>query len=180
MPTRARERLVQTAEDLFYADGIRAVGVERLLEASGVGRASFYRHFASKDDLVETVLTERDQAWRRLLAEGVAARGGHPLAVFDFLAERFARADYRGCAFINAMAEVGDADAAVYELARAHKAAVTEYLAGLLDKAGYRESETLAAQLMLLIDGALVTALRERSAEPALRAKAIATALLGG
>ncbi|WP_191245599.1 TetR/AcrR family transcriptional regulator [Amycolatopsis deserti] len=179
MPTRARERLVQTAEDLFYAEGIRAVGVERLLEESGVGRASFYRHFASKDDLVETVLSERDRQWRQLLAEGVAARGDHPLAVFDFLAERFARADYRGCAFINAMAEIGDADAAVYRLARAHKAAVTDYLAGLLEKAGYASSATLAAQLMLLIDGALVTALRERSAEPAHRAKAVAEALLG-
>ncbi|GHE99119.1 TetR family transcriptional regulator [Amycolatopsis deserti] len=170
---------MQTAEDLFYAEGIRAVGVERLLEESGVGRASFYRHFASKDDLVETVLSERDRQWRQLLAEGVAARGDHPLAVFDFLAERFARADYRGCAFINAMAEIGDADAAVYRLARAHKAAVTDYLAGLLEKAGYASSATLAAQLMLLIDGALVTALRERSAEPAHRAKAVAEALLG-
>ncbi|UQS22042.1 TetR/AcrR family transcriptional regulator [Amycolatopsis thermalba] len=179
MPTRARERLVETAEDLFYAEGIRAVGVERLLEESGVGRASFYRHFASKDDLVETVLSERDRQWRQALAEGVAARGDHPLAVFDFLAERFARADYRGCAFINAMAELGDTDTAVYRLARAHKAAVTDYLAGLLEKAGYASSAALAAQLMLLIDGALVTALRERSAEPAHRAKAVATALLG-
>jgi len=158
---------------------IRAVGVERLLDVSGVGRASFYRHFTSKDDLVETVLSARDRQWRQALADGVAGRGGHPLAVFDFLAERFARADYRGCAFIDAMAEVGDADAAVYQLARAHKAAVTGYLAGLLEEAGHAPSEPLAAQLMLLVDGALVTALRERSAEPARRAKAIATALLG-
>ncbi|TVT30611.1 helix-turn-helix transcriptional regulator [Amycolatopsis rhizosphaerae] len=166
------------AEDLFYAEGIQAVGVERLLETSGVGRASFYRHFAGKDELVETVLSSRGQQWRRLLAEGVARRGGGPLAVFDFLADRFAREDYRGCAFINAMAEVGDADAAVYTLARQHKAAVTDYLDGLLEEAGHAGHAELAEQLMLLVDGALVAALRERGPAPAHRAKKIASALL--
>ena len=68
MPVNARERLLETAERLFYAEGIRAVGVERILEESGVGRASFYRHFASKDDLVVEVLRRRDEAWRAWLA----------------------------------------------------------------------------------------------------------------
>src|SRR2546421_9625095 len=103
MATRARQRLLETAEELFYADGIRAVGLERILSTSGVGRASFYRHFTGKDELVVAVLRERDRQWRAWLADRVAALGGQPLCVFDALAERFARADFRGCAFINAM-----------------------------------------------------------------------------
>ncbi|WP_280240756.1 TetR/AcrR family transcriptional regulator [Nocardia abscessus] len=63
MATRAKQRLLTTAEDLFYAEGIRAVGIDRLLHESGVGRASFYRHFASKDDLVVAVLEDRDRRW---------------------------------------------------------------------------------------------------------------------
>src|SRR5437660_1647306 len=98
MATRARERLLDAAEELFYAEGVRAVGVERILAESGVGRASFYRHFASKDDLVVAVLRRRDQAWRAWLAERVDALGGKPLDVFAALAERFACADFRGCA----------------------------------------------------------------------------------
>ncbi|MBT2212140.1 MULTISPECIES: TetR/AcrR family transcriptional regulator [Actinomadura] len=177
MPTRARERLVQAAEDLFYAEGIHAVGVERLLERSGVGRASFYRHFASKDDLVAAFLRERDETWRRALAEDVAARGDEPLAVFDALEAGFGD-DYRGCSFINAMAEIADTDHAVYSLAEDHKRAVTGYVDGLLAKAGYAEHAELAEQFVLLLDGAIVTAQRLRTPEPARRARAIAETLL--
>jgi AcrR family transcriptional regulator len=178
MATRARERLVRAAEDLFYAEGIHAVGVERLLAESGVGRASFYRHFASKDDLIATVLRERDAKWRRALAGAVTARGGHPLAVFDAMAADFGGDDYRGCSFINAMAEIADTGHAVYLLADEHKRAVTEYVDGLLAKAGYAERTGLADQFVLLMDGAIVTALRTRSPEPARRARTIAETLL--
>ncbi|TDC74029.1 TetR family transcriptional regulator [Actinomadura sp. 7K507] len=177
MATRARERLVQAAEDLFYAEGIRAVGVERLLERSGVGRASFYRHFASKDDLVTAVLRERDEKWRQALAEDVASRGDDPLALFDALEASFDD-DYRGCSFINAMAEIADTDHAVYRLAEEHKRAVTDYVGELLAKAGHAEHADLAAQFVLLLDGAIVTALRLRSPEPARRARTIAETLL--
>ncbi|MEU6238022.1 helix-turn-helix domain-containing protein, partial [Kitasatospora sp. NPDC047058] len=67
MATQARARLLSTAEDLFYAEGVRAVGVDRILTESGVGRASFYRHFAGKDDLVVAVLQGRDERWRQWL-----------------------------------------------------------------------------------------------------------------
>ncbi|MEV0087753.1 helix-turn-helix domain-containing protein [Saccharopolyspora sp. NPDC050642] len=178
MATRARERLVEAAEQLFYTEGIRAVGVERLVAASGVGRASFYRHFDSKDDLVVTMLRGyADGVLERLKAD-VANRGGGPLAVFDSFAERFAAPDFRGCASINTMVEMADPDSAAHRVAAEHKEEVTDYLDGLLAEAGYRGHRQLAEQLMLLIDGANVTALRERTAEPAKRAKAIAAALL--
>ncbi|MCG5213142.1 TetR/AcrR family transcriptional regulator [Streptosporangium sp. KLBMP 9127] len=178
MPTRARARLVQTAVDLFYAEGIRAVGVERLLAVSGVGRASFYRHFSSKDDLVMAVLRDRDEDWRRWLTEEVTARGGAPLTAFDALAARFERDDFRGCAFANAMAEIADPASPVHQVAAHHSRQVAAYLESLLTAAGHTDPAALARQFVLLIDGANVGALREHSAEPARRARAVAAALL--
>ncbi|WP_436773082.1 TetR/AcrR family transcriptional regulator [Yinghuangia sp. YIM S09857] len=179
MPVKARERLLVTAEDLFYAEGIRAVGVERILSESGVGRASFYRHFPGKDDLVVAVLQGRDLRWRSWLAERVAAHGGGPLAVFDALAERFAAADFRGCAFINTMVESADPDSAAHRVAAEHKAAVTDYVRELLADDGAADPDALAGSFVLLMDGAIVTALRERTIEPAARAREVAEALLG-
>ncbi|MEV7010941.1 TetR/AcrR family transcriptional regulator [Streptosporangium sp. NPDC051022] len=178
MPTRARERLMDTAEELFYAQGVRAVGVEQILTASKVGRASFYRHFPSKDDLVVAVLERRDLRWREWLAERVAAHGGEPLAVFDALAERFARADFRGCAFINTMIEAADPGSPAHRVAAGHKARVTGYVESLLSAAGHRDPAALAPRFVMLMDGAIVTALRERSPGPAERAREIAATLL--
>ncbi|WP_225731983.1 MULTISPECIES: TetR/AcrR family transcriptional regulator [unclassified Nocardia] len=182
MATRARQRLLDTAEELFYVEGVRAVGLERLLQESGVGRASFYRHFASKDDLVVAVLTERDQRWLAWLREAVADKTSdpvdRPLAVFDALAERFARDDFRGCAFINTMIEVADRDCAAHQVADRHKQHVAEYLAELLTAAGQPDASTLAKEFALLVDGAIVTALREGTPEAAARARAIAERLL--
>ncbi|OKH92979.1 TetR/AcrR family transcriptional regulator [Streptomyces uncialis] len=178
MATHARERLIDTAGALFFAEGIRAVGVERLLADSGIGRASFYRHFASKDDLVVAVLERRDTDWRRWLAAEVEARGRDPLALFDALADDAARGDFRGCAFINALAESADADGPVHRLAVAHKRAVTGFVAGLLAEAGQSGPEALARRFVLLMDGATVTVVRERDAAPLREARAIAAGLM--
>lgn len=178
MATRARERLLDTAEELFYAEGIRAVGLERILAVSGAGRASFYRHFASKDDLVAAVLRRRDEAWRGWLAERVEAHGGQPLAVFDALAERFARKDFRGCAFINTMVESADPDSEAHQIAAEHKARVTAYVERLLREHGAVDPAGTARRFILLMDGAIVTALREGSAEPAARAREVAEGLV--
>lgn len=178
MPVKARERLLATAEDLFYAEGVRAVGVERILAESGVGRASFYRHFASKDDLVVAVLAGRDARWRQWLAERVEALGGGPLTVFDALAERFAERDFRGCAFINTMVETADPDSPAHRVAARHKERVIELLTRILTDAGAPEPAGLAVEFALLVDGAIVTALRERTPAAAHRARSVAAALL--
>ena len=171
-----------TAEELFYAEGIRAVGVERILAESGVGRASFYRHFASKDDLVVAVLAGRDERWRSWLREAVDSRelppAERPTAVFDALADRFARNDFRGCAFINTMVEAADRDSAAHQVAAEHKRKVTAYMDGLLDDADRPDHESLAEEFVLLVDGAIVTAVREGKPDAALRAGRIARTLL--
>ncbi len=158
MPTAARDRLIAAAERLFYAEGVRAVGVERLLAESGVGRASFYRHFPGKDDLVVTVLGGRLARWRDDLVAAVEARGGGVLAVFDVLADQAADPAFRGCAAINAMVEVADRDSAAHRVAVDHKERLAAYLRTLTDDA------ERARELLLLIDGALVSALRDPGA----------------
>ncbi|KJK58545.1 TetR/AcrR family transcriptional regulator [Saccharothrix sp. ST-888] len=183
MPSQARERLLVAAERLFYEEGVRAVGIERILSDSGVGRASFYRHFPSKDELVVEVLRRRDANWRAWLAETVEASplglADLPLALFDGLAERFAAADFRGCAFINTMVEEADHDSAAHRVAHEHKEKVIEFLDRLLAAGGYRDHLALARQLALLGDGAIITALREATPEAATRARTVAAALLG-
>lgn len=178
MPTHARDRLLDAARQLFYAEGVRAVGIDRLLTVSGIGRASFYRHFTSKDELVTTVLRREADDYTAWLHGVVEAGGGDPLAVFDGLAERFAAADYRGCAAINAMVEIYDVTDPAHELAAGHKRNVTAYLDTVLAAAGHAAHEELAERFMLLIDGANVTALRERTPAAARRAKEIAALLL--
>jgi AcrR family transcriptional regulator len=173
---------METAEDLFYAEGVRAVGVERILSESGVGRASFYRHFAGKDDLVVAVLEARDRAWLDWLTTAVTAAtddpAQRPLAVFDALSERFSRKEFRGCAFINTIVEAADATSPAHRAADRHKRRVIAYLTELLAAAGQPDPEGLARQFALLIDGALVTAVRESSPDAAARAGEVAARLL--
>lgn len=158
MPTAARDRLIAAADRLFYAEGIRAVGVERLLAESGVGRASFYRHFPGKDELVVTVLGERLSRWRAALAADVSARGGGVLDVFDVLAEQATDAGFRGCAAINAMVEAADRGSVVHQVAADHKEQLAVYLQTLTGDA------ERAQELLLVVDGALVTSLRDPGA----------------
>ena len=176
MPTDARARLLATAEEMFYAEGVRAVGVEALLARSGVGRASFYRHFPGKDDLVVAAIEASGTRFRAWLADEVATRGGHPLAVFDALDVQVASPGFRGCAAINAMVEAAEPTSPAHRAAADHKRSVTDYLDGLLSAAGYTGHARLAEQLMLLVDGVMVTALRRPGAAP--DARRIAEALL--
>lgn len=179
VPTRARDRLLDTAEELFYAQGAAATGVEQILEASGVGRASFYRHFAGKEELELAVLAQRRRRWATEFVPRVRALGGHPLDVFDVLAARLEETGFRGCAFLNAMVEVPDPQAAVHRVAVDQKEDQQRFFADLLAEHGYPDPDgRLAARLQLLYDGASVTGIRERSGLPALEAREMAQLLL--
>ncbi|MER7756292.1 TetR/AcrR family transcriptional regulator [Kitasatospora sp. NPDC097643] len=178
MAVNARARLLSTAESLFYANGIRAVGVERILSESGVGRASFYRHFTGKEALVVAVLEGRDERWRSWLSERVAAHGGHPLNIFDALFERFSAQDYRGCVAINTMTEIADPASPARRMAALHKTRVITLVEQLMRDADVPQPGVRARQFALLMDGAIVTALREGTPDAAVRARSIAEALL--
>lgn len=177
-----RDRILDTATDLFYRRGIRATGVDTIIAASGVAKRTFYTHFASKDELVLAFVALRDVRWRAWLEEAVARLARtpeeRPLAVFDALAERLAAPDYRGCAQINTMVETADRRHPAHQAAAAHKARVRDYLRRLIAEAGYAGAEALAEQFSLLVDGALVVGWREGTPRAARVARTIAARLL--
>lgn len=159
-----RRRLLDAADGLFYAGGIRATGVGAIAEGAGVTKMTFYSHFASKDELVADYLRERDARWRELL-EGTLAKHEAPLdkllAVFDAYRESVVSGELRGCAFVNFAAEFPNREHPARRVAREHKAELRRRLAGLAAEAGAEEPEALAERLFVLLEGAFVTAAME-------------------
>ena len=160
----ARERILATAHDLFYRDGIRATGVDRLIAESGVAKLTFYRHFASKDVLVREFLDFRHRRWMAWFIDALGRHGaaspaeGHArlLLLADVLQEWTEQPDFRGCAFINSVVEIAQALPEAVDIARAHKAEMTQVIAELLPDGATRE--LLADAAALVFDGAIVRA----------------------
>jgi len=178
----ARERILAAASDLFYREGVRAIGVDAVVERAGVAKASLYHHFRSKDELAAAVLRRRDERWLAWLEGAVRSRADSPkgqiLAVFEALEDWFASDDFRGCGFINAAAEFPDPTHPVREVAREHKKAVRAYLRELTTAAGEHDPTRIAEQLFLLMEGAIVTAYLEGGTLPARTASTAAEALV--
>jgi AcrR family transcriptional regulator len=168
------DAVLDAAERLFYARGVGAVGMADVRTLAGVSLKRLYRLFASKDELLLAVLDRRDVAWRERLAGFVSERGGGPLAVFDWLELWVSEPDFRGCAWINAFGELGAVSPAVLDRVRGHKAAFRTYLIGLAP------SVDVADQLMLLFEGATVTAAITGSPQAARQARVAATVILKG
>ncbi len=156
----ARERLLRTASDLFYREGIHAVGVDRIVTEADVTRATFYRHFPGKEDLVEAYIGVEDASIRGLLEDARATAAADPRAlaeaVVEGIADDVARHHTRGCPFINAAAEYPDEASPVRTAVRDHR----EWFRGTLQEvaaaAGVADPEAAAGQLVLLRDAAMV------------------------
>ncbi len=184
----ARERIVRAAGDLFYAEGIHAVGVDRVTAAAGVAKATLYQQFRSKDELVAACLQRRAEHWRASVADPVLALPGSAArrvgAVFERLGEAFAAPGYRGCPFINAAAEYPGPDGPVAAAIAAHRAQVrglfAELLAELLAGVPAARRAALTDQLVLLYDGTMVGAQLDQGPRAARRARAAARQLLEG
>ncbi len=159
-PSAARQRILTTAFRLFYAHGIRAVGVDRIIAESGVAKATFYKHFPAKDALVVAYLDTVDGLWSQQLHDAAEAAGPAPgdqlVGMFDALAHACRREGYRGCAFINAAAE-NEAGTPVHDRTLAHKAAVREWVRDLAAQAGATDPDRLSRSLTLLLDGGLAS-----------------------
>jgi AcrR family transcriptional regulator len=177
----ARERILDTAFRLFYAKGIRAVGVDLIIAESGVAKATFYKHFPAKDDLVVAYLDKVDGVWTGQLREAAEAAGPEPaqqlVGLFDALRSACRREGYRGCAFINAAAE-SQPGTAVHDRTIAHKDAVLEWVHGLAQRAGASDPANLARSLTLLLDGGLASGSLDASPEAPEAAQATARTLV--
>lgn len=180
----ARERIVRAAGDLFYAEGIHAVGVDRVTAAAGVAKATLYQQFRSKDELVAACLQRRAEHWRASVADPVLALSGSAArrvgAVFERLGEAFAAPGYRGCPFINAAAEYPGPDGPVAAAIAAHRAQVRGLFAELLAGVPAARRAALTDQLVLLYDGTMVGAQLDQGPRAARRARAAARQLLEG
>ena len=157
-----RARILAVARELFYRDGIRAVGVDAIAEAAGTNKMTLYRHFPSKDELVADYLRECARLaaanWDRLEAE----HPGDPLAQLRGwiarMAERVAHADERGCPLVNAAVELPEKTHPARRVIEEFKTAERAWLIGICRASGLREPELLADELHLLLEGARVTA----------------------
>jgi AcrR family transcriptional regulator len=180
----ARERILDTAYELFSRRGTRAVGVDTIIAESGVAKMTLYRNFASKDALILEFLKRRDELWTRAWLQGEAeARADTPagriLAIFDVFGEWFARDDFEGCAFINVMLELDDRESPVRVACVQHLAAIRGFVRGQLVEAGVPDDDSahVAAQVHMLMKGSIVAA-GEGDVQAAARAREVCELLL--
>ncbi|HTB50400.1 MAG TPA: TetR/AcrR family transcriptional regulator [Solirubrobacteraceae bacterium] len=175
-----RERLLQAASELFYAEGIQSVGIDRVIERAGVAKASLYSTFGSKEQLVGAYLDARHAKVLGRLRAAVDA-GEDPieriLAVFDAQAQLFGEPDYHGCAFIAATAEA-PAGGRVDEAAESYRGDIRALFTELAAAAGAPDPVLLASQLQLVYDGGGLAAKMDQNPDIATPARAAASALI--
>jgi AcrR family transcriptional regulator len=178
----ARDRILNTAYELFSRHGIRAVGIDRIITESGVAKMSLYRNFPSKDELVLAFLAEREKRWTRDWLQAEARRRGETgaerlLAIFDVFGEWFAQADFEGCSFINVLLEFTERDHPVRNASAAHLASIRGYLREQAEDAGVENPDALAAEWHILMKGSIVAA-SEGDTQAAHRARRVGELLL--
>jgi len=169
-----KERILETADRLFYLQGIRAVGVDTIAAEIGISKRTLYNHFPSKDELISAYLARRFRqppSTDQPPAEQI-------LGTFDSLERRFASKDFRGCPFVNAVAELGPEDKAVRKIAVAFKESRRVWFRDLLMQLNVANADDLATQLTLLVDGSIAQDLVRDDPLMARAAKAAARVLL--
>ncbi|QKW05414.1 TetR/AcrR family transcriptional regulator [Streptomyces sp. NA04227] len=178
----AREKLVGIASGLFYENGVRAVGIDEVVRRSGMAKASLYRWFPSKDDLVLAVLQRRDDAFWSAW-DDIAARHPEPRDELDaqlsWMQDLAAQENYRGCAFVNTAAEYEGSPSSVRDRCLAHEEELRRRLRALTARLGRTGSDQLADQLHLAIVGAFATGGLYAGSGPAGQLTSLADVLLG-
>jgi AcrR family transcriptional regulator len=180
--TTPRERILEAAYELFSKRGIRAVGTDEILEKADVARATLYRHFGSKEELVLAFLQRREQRWTREFVEAEARRRGSTsrarlLAIFDIFDEWFHRDDFEGCSFINTLLETADRSLPVGKASAAHLEYIRSIVCTLAEQAGVPDGRSFARSWHILMKGSIVAA-GEGDVLAAQRARAMAEDLL--
>lgn len=157
--TPAKERILDTADRLFYRDGFRAVGIDTIIAEAGVAKMTLYRHFPSKDDLIVAYLEKSNQVfWERLEQQtsGIADPTEQLIAIFSGIEQFASRPENLGCTFQAVASDFPDAEHPGHQVAIAHKRAVRQRLADLAHQADLTQPDELANQLLLLLDGAMI------------------------
>jgi len=180
-PIAARDRILETSYELFSRRGVQAVGIDELIARAGVAKATLYRHFPSKDDLVLAFLRLREERWTRGWVEREARqRAADPeeqlLAIFDAFDEWFHREDFEACSFINVLLELGPAHP-VGRASAQHLENIRTVVRRLADEAGLRDSDSFARSWHILMKGSIVSA-TEGDVAAARRAREMAKRLI--
>jgi AcrR family transcriptional regulator len=178
----ARERILDTAYELFSRHGTRAVGVDRIIAECGIAKMTLYRNFPSKDELILAFLDRRDELWTRAWLQAEAQRRGSSaaqrlLAIFDTFEDWFREENFEGCSFINVMLEVVEPDSPVRQASVRHLEAIRGFVSGLAEEAGIQDPDGFARQWHILMKGSIVSA-AEGDLEAAARARQLGTLLL--
>lgn len=177
-----RDQLLRNALDLFYRNGFHATGMDLVAAETGVSKTSIYNHFRSKEELILAVLRLRDEEFRNWLCRRLQERGKSPRgqleALFEVLEEWFEQPQFRGCMFIKASAEYQGAQDPINVQSAEHKRLLRAHFCALASQAGATDPETLARQLMLLKEGAIVQASIQHSSASARDAGVMARLLI--
>jgi AcrR family transcriptional regulator len=180
--SEARQRILETADRLFYQDGIRAVGIDRIIAEAGVAKMSLYKHFQSKDDLILAVLQHREQnvlEFFRSAMERHGKKAKTPLrAFFAALKDFFESPGFRGCPFQNAAVELADPAHPGTEFVRGHKQRFSEFLRGLVEQTVGKAAAKVAPAVNILVEGAIITAVIQGNPDAADVARDAALKLL--
>jgi AcrR family transcriptional regulator len=178
----ARQRILDSAYELFSRRGIRAVGIDEVITNASVAKATLYRHFDSKDALVLAFLQQREQLWTRNWVEAEARRRGDTpeeqlLAIFDLFDEWFRKDDFEGCSFINVLLEMNDRESVVGKACTEHLITIRSIIRTLAEEAHLRDPDQFAHSWHILMKGSIVAA-GEGDREAARRAQAMARLLI--
>ena len=181
-PPSSRDRILSAASRLFAEGGVRATGVDALIASAGVAKATFYRHFPSKDDLIVAWLEDSRTRWFegvRATAEATASTPDDVIpAFFDALVDWLEAGDFKGCPYLNTAIELGDPYHRATQVVRAYLIEIQGYLAEILSAAGYRDAAVLASELQMLVAGSISLGVAHRSSSFARSAGAAAARLL--
>jgi AcrR family transcriptional regulator len=176
-----RQHVLASASPLFYRQGIRAVGMDQIIKEAGVGNATVYRQFPTKDHLATAYVQERADAWftrMRAAADAVEDPRGKILAVFEVTAGDIGGATYRGCPMLNTHTEFPDPTHPAHAVAVVHKLQVCDWFRDLAEDAGAANPQVLAEQLLLVLNGTLSTAAVLGADGPARQGLALAGQLI--
>lgn len=177
-----RDELVQKSLDVFYQNGFHATGMDMLVAKTGISKTSMYKHFRTKEDLILAALRLRDETFRNWLFRRMETLADNPrdqiAAMFDALGEWFRQPGYQGCMFVKAVSEYQSPDDPIHQQSADHKRLLERHLGKLAREAGLKKPDLLARQLLLLKEGAIVTAHFHHTDDPAADAKEAAQILI--